>query len=82
LIILQLLLSMAAILAMAYVFINSVEMLGDRIGISQGGVGSALAALSTVLPWGNLARAVSNGHARHVPDWHFTRLFQAAQEEW
>jgi Ca2+/Na+ antiporter len=25
-------------------------MLGDRIGISQGGVGSALAALSTVLP--------------------------------
>lgn len=49
-IILQLLLSMAAILAMAYLFNNSVEMLGDRIGISQGGVGSVLAALSTVLP--------------------------------
>jgi cation:H+ antiporter len=50
LIILQLLLSMAAILAMAYLFNLSVEMLGDRIGISQGGVGSVLAALSTVLP--------------------------------
>lgn len=41
---------MAAILAMAYLFTNSVEMLGDRIGIGQGGVGSVLAAVGTALP--------------------------------
>jgi cation:H+ antiporter len=42
--------SLAAILTAAYLFTHAVEILGDRLGLSQSGVGSVLAALGTALP--------------------------------
>ena len=45
-----LIISLAAILIAAYLFTNAVEILGDRLGLSQGGVGSVLAAVGTALP--------------------------------
>jgi cation:H+ antiporter len=42
--------SLATILIAAYLFTNAVEILGDRLGLSQGGVGSVLAAVGTALP--------------------------------
>ena len=38
--------SLAAILTAAYLFTNAVEILGDRLGLSQSGVGSVLAKKS------------------------------------
>jgi Ca2+/Na+ antiporter len=45
-----LVLSLAAILAAAIVFTNAVEMLGDRLRLGGGAVGSVLAAVGTALP--------------------------------
>ncbi len=42
--------SLAAILAAAIVFTNAVEMLGDRLRLGGGAVGSVLAAVGTALP--------------------------------
>ncbi len=42
--------SLAAILAAAIVFTNAVEMLGDRLSLGGGAVGSVLAAVGTALP--------------------------------
>ena len=42
--------SLVAILAAAYLFTNAVELLGSRLGLGQGGVGSVLAAVGTALP--------------------------------
>jgi cation:H+ antiporter len=47
---LQLGLSLAAILGAAVFFTNAVEMLGDRLNMGQGAVGSILAAVGTALP--------------------------------
>jgi cation:H+ antiporter len=46
----KLVLSLAAILAAAIVFTNAVEMLGDRLRLGGGAVGSVLAAVGTALP--------------------------------
>ena len=46
----DLIVSLVAILIAAYLFTNAVEILGDRLGLSQSGVGSVLAAVGTALP--------------------------------
>jgi cation:H+ antiporter len=46
----QLVLSVVAILGAASLFTNSIEILGDRLGWGQGAVGSVLAAVGTALP--------------------------------
>jgi len=43
-------LALVAILAAAYLFTNAVEMLGGRLELGQGAVGSVLAAVGTALP--------------------------------
>ena len=43
-------LALAAILVAASLFTNAVEILGARLGLQQGGVGSVLAAVGTALP--------------------------------
>jgi cation:H+ antiporter len=43
-------LSLAAILGAAILFTNAVEMLGERLNLGQGAVGSVLAAVGTALP--------------------------------
>jgi cation:H+ antiporter len=48
--VLQLVLSLAAILGAAVLFTNAVEMLGDRLNLGQGAIGSILAAVGTALP--------------------------------
>ena len=48
--VLQLVLSLAAILGAAVLFTNAVEMLGDRMNLGQGAIGSILAAVGTALP--------------------------------
>ena len=48
--ILELLLSLAAILGAAVIFTNAVEILGDRLELGRGAVGSTLAAVGTALP--------------------------------
>jgi cation:H+ antiporter len=45
-----LIVSLVAILIAAYLFTNAVEILGDRLGLGQGSVGSVLAAVGTALP--------------------------------
>lgn len=42
--------ALAAILVAAYLFTNAVEMLGSRLELGQGAVGSVLAAVGTALP--------------------------------
>lgn len=42
--------ALAAILLAAYLFTNAVEMLGGRLKLGQGAVGSVLAAVGTALP--------------------------------
>src|SRR3712207_3758554 len=48
--IIELILSLAAILGAAVLFTNAVEILGDRLGLGHGAVGSILAAVGTALP--------------------------------
>jgi cation:H+ antiporter len=48
--IVELILSLAAILGAAVLFTNAVEILGDRLGLGHGPVGSILAAVGTALP--------------------------------
>lgn len=48
--IIELLLSLVAILGAAIIFTNAVEILGDRLEMGQGAVGSILAAVGTALP--------------------------------
>lgn len=48
--IIELVLSLAAILGAAILFINAVEILGDRLNLGAGAVGSLLAAVGTALP--------------------------------
>ncbi len=48
--IIELVLSLGAILGAAILFTNSVEMLGERLNLGQGAVGSVLAAVGTALP--------------------------------
>ncbi|HKH12192.1 MAG TPA: hypothetical protein VKA73_13715 [Rubrobacter sp.] len=48
--IIELVLSLAAILGAAVLFTNAVELLGDRLGLGHGAVGSVLAAVGTALP--------------------------------
>ncbi len=48
--VLQLVLSLVAILGAAALFTNAVEMLGERMNLGQGAVGSILAAVGTALP--------------------------------
>jgi cation:H+ antiporter len=48
--IVELVLSIVGILIAAYLFTNSIEIFGDRIGWGQGAVGSVLAAVGTALP--------------------------------
>lgn len=48
--IIELVLALLAILAAAFFFTNAVEMLGDRMNLGQGAVGSLLAAVGTALP--------------------------------
>lgn len=46
----ELLISLVAILAAAVLFTNAVEILGDRLNLGHGAVGSVLAAVGTALP--------------------------------
>jgi cation:H+ antiporter len=46
----ELVLSAAAIVVAAALFVNAVEMLGDRLNLGEGAVGSVLAAVGTALP--------------------------------
>src|SRR5918999_1687691 len=46
----ELLLSAVAIVVAAALFVNAVEMLGDRLNLGEGAVGSVLAAVGTALP--------------------------------
>lgn len=48
--IIELALSLAAILGAAVLFTNAVEILGERLDMGQGSVGSILAAVGTALP--------------------------------
>lgn len=48
--IIELVLSLAAILGAAILFTNAVEILGDRLNLGAGAVGSLLAAVGTALP--------------------------------
>jgi cation:H+ antiporter len=48
--IIELLLSAAAIVVAAALFVNAVEMLGERLNLGEGAVGSILAAVGTALP--------------------------------
>src|SRR4028119_596575 len=48
--IIELILSLAAILGAAVLFTNAVEILGDRLGRGRGAGGSILAAVGTALP--------------------------------
>lgn len=48
--IIELVLSLAAILGAAMLFTNAVEILGDRLNLGAGAVGSVLAAVGTALP--------------------------------
>jgi len=48
--IIELVLSVVGILVAAALFTNSIEMLGDRMNLGQGAVGSVLAAVGTALP--------------------------------
>src|SRR5918995_4336118 len=48
--VLQLVVALAAILGAAFLFTNAVEMLGDRLNLGSGAVGSVLAAVGTALP--------------------------------
>jgi cation:H+ antiporter len=48
--IIELVLSAAAIVVAAALFVNAVEMLGDRLNLGAGAVGSVLAAVGTALP--------------------------------
>lgn len=48
--IIELILSLAAILGAAVLFTNAIELLGDRMGLGHGAVGSILAAVGTALP--------------------------------
>lgn len=48
--ILQLIISAVVIVAAAALFTNAVEILGDRLNLGQGAVGSVLAAVGTALP--------------------------------
>jgi hypothetical protein len=49
-IIIELVLSAVAIVVAAALFTNAVEMLGDRLNLGVGAVGSVLAAVGTALP--------------------------------
>src|SRR5918997_567103 len=48
--IIELVVSLVAILGAAVLFTNAVEMLGDRLNLTSGAVGSVLAAVGTALP--------------------------------
>jgi cation:H+ antiporter len=48
--IIELILSLAAILGAAVLFTNAVEIVGDRLNLGAGAVGSVLAAVGTALP--------------------------------
>ncbi len=48
--IIELVVSLAAILGAAVLFTNAVEMLGERLNLGSGAVGSVLAAVGTALP--------------------------------
>lgn len=48
--VLELVLSLVAILAAAALFTNAVEIFGDRLNLGAGAVGSVLAAVGTALP--------------------------------
>lgn len=48
--VLELLLSLAAILVAAALFTNAVEIFGDRLNLGAGAVGSVLADVGTALP--------------------------------
>lgn len=48
--IVELILSLGAILLAAFLFTNAVEILGERLNMGQGAVGSVLAAVGTALP--------------------------------
>jgi len=48
--IVELVISLVAILAAATLFTNAIELLGERLGLGQGAVGSVLAAVGTALP--------------------------------
>ena len=48
--IIELLLSLAAILGAAVLFTNAVELMGERLNMGHGSVGSLLAAVGTALP--------------------------------
>lgn len=48
--IIEIALTLAVILGAALLFVNAVEMLGERLGLTSGGVGSVLAAVGTALP--------------------------------
>jgi cation:H+ antiporter len=48
--IIELVLSAVAIVVAAALFVNAVEMLGDRLNLGEGAVGSLLAAVGTALP--------------------------------
>src|ERR671929_269321 len=48
--ILELIISLAAILGAAVFFTNAVEIMGDRLQLGAGAVGSVLAAVGTALP--------------------------------
>ena len=48
--VLEMVLSLGAILAAAILFTNAVEIMGDRLNLGAGAVGSILAAVGTALP--------------------------------
>jgi cation:H+ antiporter len=49
-VIIELVVSLAAILGAAALFTNAIEILGERLNLGQGAVGSVLAAVGTALP--------------------------------
>ncbi|MDQ3238452.1 MAG: sodium:calcium antiporter, partial [Actinomycetota bacterium] len=48
--VLQMIISAVVIVAAAALFTNAVEILGNRLNLGQGAVGSILAAVGTALP--------------------------------
>ncbi len=49
-VIVELVVSLGSILGAAILFTNAIEILGERLNLGQGAVGSVLAAVGTALP--------------------------------
>jgi hypothetical protein len=59
--------SLVAILAAAVLFTDAVEILGERLGLGQGAVGSVLAAVGTALVSGGFIFAMLRRRSTSTP---------------